>query len=136
MPKSKIVGTVVRILVRQADEVLLVQSHRQEAAGEWELPGGKRKKKEKLFTAAQRELQEETSLQLMRANQIVDWSRETPFQTYWRYVAFQALEWTGTPTIIDFDEIKKIGWCSLASLPPLDEHTKTLATKFKTELGF
>lgn len=52
----------VGVLVEHDGRVLLVKRGREPAKGQWALPGGKVKFKEDLKTAAQREMREETGL--------------------------------------------------------------------------
>ena len=140
MTPVTIAGTVARVMVwrhswiANGPELLFVQSRRLLSEKTWEIPGGKVKWSESPNAAAVRELEEETNLQLSEAAKLVDWKRETPFNTHWRYVVFEANRYTGLARITRPNEIKDLRWFSLTHLPPLDEHTATLFKKFGTKL--
>lgn len=121
-----VVGTVVRVRVRTGGSTLFVQSWRLVDFNEWELPGGKLNDGESTYEAGKRELWEETNLELIRAKIIVDWHRRTPFDTYWRFVLYEALEVSGDAQIIDPREIKGLDWFPDHSPPRLDAHNRAL----------
>ena len=54
----------VSVVVRRANEILVVQEAKPESRGRWNLPGGHVEHGEALLDAARRELREETQLEL------------------------------------------------------------------------
>lgn len=70
--------TEVRVLLLQANTILLVQGKRTIATQAWELPGGQVHDAESYEHAAKRELREETGLQLTIACPLLSWHRPTP----------------------------------------------------------
>ncbi len=131
-----IAGTVVRSVVCQSAQVLLVQSKRLVDFHQWELPGGKLEEKESPYQTLQRELFEETNLVTQEAKLCIVWNRETPFDSYWRYIVYEVTAFTGLVQINDPEEIRAIGWFPLLSLPQLDEHTSSLIKNFPGKLPF
>ncbi len=122
MKVSKIFVTVDVVLVRHkelAGEVLLIKRKNDPFRGQWALPGGFVDENEDLETAALRELQEETGIQLNRAQQIGAFGkpgRDPRHHTV--SVAFFA-EAPENVNAVAADDAAEADWFLLSDLPPL-----------------
>lgn len=99
--------------------------------GTWSMPGGKVEYQETLGEAIRRELKEETNLELKKfeLGAVQDDITET---AHYVTVSFVALEYEGTPQIMEPDEISKWEWFDLDHLPePLYPATKTFLEKYR-----
>jgi len=116
---------VVRTVLYRAGKILLVQTRRTVYADEWELPGGKveEEEKENYYTAARRELREETGLHLCQALPLFIWDWR-----YTRHVVLQGINWYGSIAPEDTNEIRQVQWFPLVNLPKIDRWTGAFFT--------
>jgi len=117
-----IAGTIVRTKIVHEEHILLVKTRRTVIYGAWEFPGGAVKDGELIEVAAIRELEEETGVTGIPLTLSVDYSREAPSGSFWRYVYYTGVaidEVKIKP--LDCSEILAARWFSSKQLPKLSE---------------
>ena len=119
---------LVIVTIETKPRVLLIQRDRDPFAGAWALPGGFVDANEPLETAAQRELREETNLEVDSLTQLAasgdpgrdprGWTVSIAFVA--RITAEAAIAQAG-------DDARAVGWFTLQNLPDLAfDHAKIL----------
>lgn len=125
----------VGAVVFHQDKVLLVLRGQAPAKGLWAIPGGSVELGETLQLAAEREVQEETGLQV-RAGQVVytfdGIQRDETGRVKYHYVIVDLLAEALDPTqpLQPSDDVQDAGWFTLADVEqpnlPISETTRTL----------
>jgi ADP-ribose pyrophosphatase len=125
----------VGAVVFHQDKVLLVLRGQAPAKGLWAIPGGSVELGETLQLAAEREVQEETGLQV-RAGQVVytfdGIQRDERGRVKYHYVIVDLLAEALDPTqpLQPSDDVQDAGWFTLADVEqpnlPISETTRTL----------
>lgn len=118
------VGVGVFVLRKNAKdevEVLLgVRGNHSHGPNEWQLPGGKPDLWENPRMGAQRELKEETDLDVEENDlQFITWTDDR-FPSHARHFVtlfFWTFDWVGEPKIMEPDKCLKIAWYPLNALP-------------------
>ena len=125
----------VGAVVIHQEKVLLVLRGQAPAKGLWAIPGGSVELGETLQLAAEREVQEETGLQV-RAGQVVytfdGIQRDETGRVKYHYVIVDLLAEAMDPTqpLYPSDDVQDAGWFTLADIEhpslPISETTRTL----------
>jgi 8-oxo-dGTP diphosphatase len=131
MRTSNIFVTVDAVVFRKqnnASEILLIKRKNEPFRDTWALPGGFVDEGEDLEDAAIRELEEETSVKINRAEQLKAFGkpgRDPRHHTV--SIAFLAFVPENT-TAIAADDAKEIGWFAIDDLPALAfDHAEIIA---------
>jgi 8-oxo-dGTP diphosphatase len=131
MRTSNIFVTVDAVVFRKqnnASEILLIKRKNEPFRDTWALPGGFVDEGEDLEDAAIRELEEETSVKINRAEQLKAFGkpgRDPRHHTV--SIAFLAFVPENT-TAVAADDAKEIGWCTIDDLPALAfDHAEIIA---------
>lgn len=101
-----IIHVAVAIVVNSVGEILI--SRRPKGVhleGHWEFPGGKVERGESVFEALQREIQEETNLQIHTARRLINITHEYPEKTV-RLDTWLCEHWTGEAHGLEGQEIR------------------------------
>lgn len=107
------------VIFNTQNQILLVLRKKHPEKDTWSIPGGKLELFEKLEEATIREVAEEigialTNVQLLcTAETIVPESDE-----HWVSIIYEAIDYTGTPEILESDAIADMQWFALTDLPP------------------
>jgi 8-oxo-dGTP diphosphatase len=131
MRTSNIFVTVDAVVFRKqnnASEILLIKRKNEPFRDTWALPGGFVDEGEDLEDAAIRELEEETSVKINRAEQLKAFGkpgRDPRHHTV--SIAFLAFVPENT-TAVAADDAKEIGWFTIDDLPALAfDHAEIIA---------
>jgi 8-oxo-dGTP diphosphatase len=119
-PRPAVTVDVVVVSRERKPRVLLIRRKNEPFAGKWALPGGFVDMDETLEAAARRELQEETSIQTDKLEQLHtfgDPGRDPRGRTI--SVVFLARVDPQTVQPQAADDAREVGWHPLTELPPL-----------------
>lgn len=130
---KKDIEATVDIMVTDHQEVLLVQRKNEPFKGKWALPGGFMEHDEKVIQAAQRELKEETALQLPKDDfEFVGYFDKPNRDPRGRVISFAfkiLIDKTEKERIKAGDDARLAQWFPLNKLPELAfDHASILAT--------
>lgn len=118
MKTSKIFVTV-DVILRKNDQILLIQRKNEPYKDHWALPGGFVEENEDLEVAAQRELQEETSISASKLSQVGAFGK--PFRDP-RHHTISVVYFADVPEeteAIAADDAKEAAWFDIHNLPEL-----------------
>lgn len=113
---SNVVRVGVQAIVRRGDELLMVQRGRGFGEGSWCFPGGHLELGETIIECAVRELEEETALQVERANVILV-TDPMKIANYHMQIGVEVTSWSGTPRVVDPNECSAVEFFPLDRLP-------------------
>ncbi len=125
----------VGALVLRDNKVLLVKRNHPPAQGLWALPGGRVNLGETLQQAAQREIKEETGLDIIPGPPIYSFDsihRDSDGQVRFHYVIIDLLAEYKSGTLKAGDDASEVGWFSLDDLEKIqvNESTKKLVKQY------
>lgn len=103
------VGAVIRI----DDALLLVRRGRPPEAGRWSLPGGRLEWGETVAQAVEREVREETGLEV-RCGELVGWVERMGSEHHFVILDFEATVEGGA--VVAGDDVTEVAWVALSDL--------------------
>lgn len=115
---------VVYILVRQGNKILMGKRKGAFGSGEWSMPAGHLEFNEEFEACAARELLEETGLTAQRFK-LVALRNQHPYTSalsgatprHYIILGFEAIDWSGTPELIEPDRCEGWEWVDPQHLP-------------------
>ncbi|MFN7011086.1 MAG: NUDIX domain-containing protein [Allorhizobium sp.] len=118
-------GVGVGLAILRDGKILLYKRVKAPEAGHWNIVGGKVDPLEPAETAARREAEEETGLQIGRiefigvTEQIIEADRQ-----HWVSLLYRTEDFAGEPSLTEPDKLSDFAWFDLDSLPaPLSAFT-------------
>ncbi len=134
------VGVGFGVLIFKNNEILLGKRHNDPAkadsllngAGTWTMPGGKLDFGELFEDGAYREVLEETSIEIDKSTvKLISLSNDMVETAHFVTIGLQCLSFSGTPKVMELDEITQWRWFHIDKLPaPLYFPSKRILDNF------
>jgi 8-oxo-dGTP diphosphatase len=123
-------GLGVGLAILRDGKLLLCKRMKAPEAGHWNIVGGKVDHMEPAETAARREAEEETGLDIGEIRYLgLTEQRIEADRQHWISLLYVSDDTTGEPQLTEPDKLSEIGWFDLDDLPqPLSVFTQTVLT--------
>ena len=123
-------GLGVGLAILRDGKLLLCKRMKAPEAGHWNIVGGKVDHMEPAETAARREAEEETALEIGEIRYLgLTEQRIEADRQHWISLLYFTDDTTGEPQLTEPDKLSEIGWFDLDDLPqPLSVFTQTVLT--------
>lgn len=123
-------GLGVGLAILRDGKLLLCKRMKAPEAGHWNIVGGKVDHMEPAETAARREAEEETGLDIGEIRYLgLTEQRIQADRQHWISLLYVTDDTTGEPQLTEPDKLSEIGWFDLDDLPqPLSVFTQTVLT--------